>query len=321
MSRKREAEGSSSPASEQRLCTHLGPAPFDSDKAAAIERESQDYSIKITLDMARSGLSPRKVRVYADGIYDLFHQGHARQLMQAKNVFGPRTEVYLLVGCTSDELTNKRKGKTVMSEEERYEAIRHCRYVDEVVRDAPWECDDDFLSFHKIDFVAHDEAPYVTESGGDVYAALKEKGMFVATQRTDGVSTSDVVARIVKDYDKYIRRNLARGYTRQDLNVSFFHGNRLKLGIKVDEVKEKTKGFIERKKEEYASKIEVTSKELIGTFMALFGARDWNFDQFWAHSKERLSHALSPPASPSRNEDDDYDEDQPQPKRVKIDLS
>ncbi|CAB4055504.1 PCYT1 [Lepeophtheirus salmonis] len=290
MSRKREAEGSS----EQRLCTHLGPAPFDSDKAAAIERESQDYSIKITLDMARSGLSPRKVRVYADGIYDLFHQGHARQLMQAKNVFGPRTEVYLLVGCTSDELTNKRKGKTVMSEEERYEAIRHCRYVDEVVRDAPWECDDDFLSFHKIDFVAHDEAPYVTESG---------------------------VARIVKDYDKYIRRNLARGYTRQDLNVSFFHGNRLKLGIKVDEVKEKTKGFIERKKEEYASKIEVTSKELIGTFMALFGARDWNFDQFWAHSKERLSHALSPPASPSRNEDDDYDEDQPQPKRVKIDLS
>lgn len=38
--------------------------------------------------MAKSGNTPRRVRVYADGIYDLFHQGHARQLMQVFDPFG-----------------------------------------------------------------------------------------------------------------------------------------------------------------------------------------------------------------------------------------
>ena len=31
-----------------------------------------------------------------------------------------------------------------MNGKERYDAFRHCRYVDEVLKDAPWELDQDF---------------------------------------------------------------------------------------------------------------------------------------------------------------------------------
>lgn len=50
---------------------------------------------------------------------------------------------------------------------------------------------------------------------------MKAAGKFKETKRTDGVSTSDLIMRIVKDYNQYVMRNLARGYTRKDLNLSY----------------------------------------------------------------------------------------------------
>ena len=53
------------------------------------------------------------------------------------------------------------------------------------------EKDDDFLEKNQIDFVAHDDAPYtIGTATDDVYKTIKEKGMFMATQRTEGISTS-----------------------------------------------------------------------------------------------------------------------------------
>ncbi|TYZ66182.1 hypothetical protein PybrP1_008932 [[Pythium] brassicae (nom. inval.)] len=216
------------------------------------ERESAqdaDYEpYRKTLVEGEPGtLSGRPLRLYADGIFDLFHFGHAKALQQCKEAY---PNVVLIVGCCGDEVTHKLKGRTVMTDKERYESLRHCRWVDEVVEDAPWVITDDFLEQHAIDYVCHDALPYSDASGeaaeGDVYARIKAMGKFLETKRTDGISTSDLIIRIVAEYDTFIRRNLARGYTGKDMNVPFMKEQSIKFDMAVDKVKHDVDGFFHR---------------------------------------------------------------------------
>ncbi|KAI0015172.1 choline-phosphate cytidylyltransferase [Xylariomycetidae sp. FL0641] len=177
----------------------------------------------------------RTVRVYADGVFDLFHLGHMRQLEQAKKAFD---NVYLLVGVTGDEETHKRKGLTVLSGRERAETVRHCKWVDEVVENCPWVVTPDFLKKHQIDYVAHDDIPYGAAEGDDIYAPIKKEGKFLVTQRTEGVSTTGIITKIVRDYEKYISRQLKRGTSRQELNVSWLKKNELDLKRHVQDLRD-----------------------------------------------------------------------------------
>ncbi|KAI5453877.1 choline-phosphate cytidylyltransferase [Naganishia albida] len=139
----------------------------------------------------------RPVRIYADGVYDLFHFGHALQLRQAKLSF---TNVHLLVGVCSDDLCAEHKSAPAMTHAERCEGVKHCRWADEVVPDAPWQIDQEFIDRYRIDYVAHDEMVYPTKGVVDVYDFVKKQGRFLPTRRTPCISTSDLLERIVRGY-------------------------------------------------------------------------------------------------------------------------
>ena len=118
------------------------------------------------------------VRVYADGVFDMYHIGHARVLEQAKKLF---KHTYLIVGVSPDSETIEKKGKIVMNEKERSDILKHCKWVDEVIMPCPWVINLEYLLKHNIHYVAHDALPYGSAGHNDIYADVKKLGMFKET--------------------------------------------------------------------------------------------------------------------------------------------
>ncbi|OBZ87594.1 Choline-phosphate cytidylyltransferase B [Choanephora cucurbitarum] len=279
---------------------HVGPhvsstsdEEFDSNVVVALpEGIEEQYGFKINPPPIG-----RPVRIYCDGIYDLFHFGHAKALEQAKKAF---PNVYLLVGET-----HKRKGKTVMTDVERYEAVRHCKWVDEVVQDAPWFVDQEFLDSHRIDYVAHDAEPYQSRESGDVYAFVKDQGRFLPTERTEGISTSDLITRIVRDYDAYLRRNLERGVTAKELNISFLKERKIKTKKSIQDLRKTIKTAINDTMLLWEDK----SHDFIRGFSGVFGAEDV-VDKIWKYRNRNrlLSESVESSRASSRVHSEEEDE-------------
>ncbi|CAD6184528.1 unnamed protein product [Caenorhabditis auriculariae] len=135
---------------------------------------------------------PKGNRVWADGCYDMVHFGHANQLRQAKQ-FGKT----LVVGVHSDEEIKMHKGPPVFNEEERYRMVAGIKWVDEVVIDAPYVTTVETLEAHKVDFCIHGDDITLTADGKDTYAEVKREKRYRECKRTCGVSTTDLVGRML----------------------------------------------------------------------------------------------------------------------------
>jgi|TARA_B100000900_G_scaffold413663_1_gene438192 cytidyltransferase-like protein len=132
------------------------------------------------------------IRVYADIVGDLFHVGHINLFKQAKELGD-----YLIVGVHSDNSVESYKRKPIFSEQDRYEIVRNCSIVDEVIEDAPLVLTRKYIDDNKIDVVVHgdDISPHFEVQ----HKVPLEMGIMKYMKYTDGVSTSEIINRIKND--------------------------------------------------------------------------------------------------------------------------
>lgn len=138
----------------------------------------------------------RPVRIWLDGCFDMMHWGHANAIRQARVTVGE--PCYVLVGIHSDAEIERQKGPCIMNERERYAAARACRWVDEVVEDVPYSPTPEILTRHRVDLVIHGDDAVVDANGKGCYDDIIAAGIrFQTVKRTDGVSTTDLIARML----------------------------------------------------------------------------------------------------------------------------
>jgi len=135
-------------------------------------------------------------RVYVDMVADLFHYGHVNFLRQARE-HGD----FLLVGIHSDQTVESYKCTPILSMEERIASVSGCRYVDEVVPNAPLEITREWIEEHQIDVIIHgdDVAP---ETRDRWYGVPIEMGIYKSVGYTEGISTTELILRIKANLEK-----------------------------------------------------------------------------------------------------------------------
>lgn len=135
-------------------------------------------------------------RVYADMVGDLFHHGHVEFLRRARELGDE-----LVVGVHSDATVESYKRAPVMTMEERLRVVEACRYIDEVIPDAPLLVTEDWIKRHRIDVVVHgDDLDHEMEMS--MYRVPAAMGILRTVPYTGGISTSEILRRLKASVDQ-----------------------------------------------------------------------------------------------------------------------
>ena len=137
----------------------------------------------------------KEIKIFIDGAFDMLHFGHMNAFRLARSL-----GTHLVVGVNSDSSIKQCKGAPLMNDEERLSMVAACKFVDTVVPDCPYIMSKEYLVHviekYNIDYVVHGSDPCIVD-GKDVYATAKQAGKFKTIPRTEGVSTTDIVGRML----------------------------------------------------------------------------------------------------------------------------
>ncbi|OAX79075.1 hypothetical protein ACJ72_06609 [Emergomyces africanus] len=133
-----------------------------------------------------------KERIWIDGCFDFSHHGHAGAMLQAR-----RLGKELFVGVHSDEEILENKGPTVMTLSERVSAVDACRWASKSIPHAPYVTQLPWISHYGCYYVVHGDDITSDSNGDDCYRFVKAAGRFLVVKRTPGISTTDLVGRML----------------------------------------------------------------------------------------------------------------------------
>lgn len=148
----------------------------------------------------------KPVRVWFDGCFDMVHFGHANALRQAKQMGD-----VLVVGVHSDADISVHKGPPVFTEQERYKMVKAIKWADEVVEAAPYVTMVETLDTYDCQFCVHGDDITTTADGVDSYHLVKTAGRYRECMRTPGISTTDLVGRMLLLTKSHHERDETRG--------------------------------------------------------------------------------------------------------------
>ncbi|KAI4920671.1 uncharacterized protein J4E92_008314 [Alternaria infectoria] len=131
-------------------------------------------------------------RIWVDGCFDFAHHGHAGAMLQARQLGNE-----LFVGVHSDESIMENKGPTVMRLDERVAAVEACRWATKAVPRAPYVTSLPWITHYGCQYVVHGDDITSDSDGKDCYRYVKAAGRFKVVKRTPGISTTDLVGRML----------------------------------------------------------------------------------------------------------------------------
>ena len=135
------------------------------------------------------------MRVYIDGIFDLFHYGHLESFRKCKEL---DLDIYLIVGIIGDDVAENYKRRPIIEEKHRYEIIKNIKYVDEIIENPPLILTKEFMEKNNIDLVVHGFSnPNDANKQDKFFAYPKSINKFKEIDYCTEISTTDIMNKII----------------------------------------------------------------------------------------------------------------------------